>query len=115
MFEPYLTDGGRTFVFAASWRGGVEHALSNVHQSDQCVGHHCVIHDPSDHCMRTWPLHWRYDRMIFERICPHGVGHPDPDSLFYEEQQDPAGEFVGSHGCDGCCRLPCGNRFEDES
>jgi hypothetical protein len=45
--------------------------------------------------MKTWPLHWRYDRGILERICPHGVGHPDPD--------DKASASDGIHGCDGCC------------
>lgn len=37
--------------------------------------------------------HWRDDRSFMERICPHGVGHPDPD----DEHADPI------HGCDGCC------------
>jgi hypothetical protein len=32
-----------------------------------------------------------------ERICPHGVGHPDPDDVF-------ATDTV--HGCDGCCTPP---------
>lgn len=32
---------------------------------------------------------------MMERVCEHGVGHPDPDCMY--AQQDPA------HGCDGCC------------
>ncbi len=31
-----------------------------------------------------------------ERICPHDVGHPDPDDMNVI-----AGD--SSHGCDGCC------------
>ncbi len=54
----------------------------------------CPIHRPGEHHMVTWQLHWRDDRRIFERICEHGVGHPDPDST-------PEGH--GVHGCDGCC------------
>jgi len=37
--------------------------------------------------------HWRYDRSFMERICAHGVGHPDPDGT----NADPL------HACDGCC------------
>ena len=42
-----------------------------------------------DH-MRGWPTTGRG-----ERVCPHGVGHPDPDR---RHADDP-----GVHGCDGCC------------
>jgi hypothetical protein len=31
-----------------------------------------------------------------ERICEHGIGHPDPDQIMRDE----AGWV---HGCDGCC------------
>ena len=68
----------------------------NVHSPDNCAGTPCVIHNQSDHHMREWPLHWRGDRAMFERICPHGVGHPDPDHLAFRP-----GDSV--HGCDGCC------------
>ena len=66
-----------------------------VHNKGECRGKHCPIHFPSNHCMRDFPTHWRDDRGIMERICPHGVGHPDPDQVM-----DKA-EWV--HGCDGCC------------
>ena len=63
----------------------------------------CVIHRPSDHPMRSWKLHWRDDRGIFERICPaHGVGHPDPDQLDYWRSIGRGWEAV--HGCCGCHR-----------
>lgn len=75
--------------------------LTNVHDKDQCAHRHCVIHNPSDHHMRSWPLHWRDDRGIFERLCPHGVGHYDPDQLWYYKSIGRDWESI--HGCDGCC------------
>ncbi len=59
----------------------------------------CTIHNPSDHHMRDWPQNWRDERLLMERICPHGVGHPDPDDVRLQ-----AGLDSGTHGCDGCCR-----------
>lgn len=70
-----------------------EEVLVNVHDQGKCKGEYCTIHDMSDHHMRSFPQHWRGDRYMMERICPHGVGHPDPD--------DPTDDTV--HGCDGCC------------
>ena len=61
----------------------------------------CVVHRPSDHFMREWPLVCRTSRLL-ERVCAHGVGHPDPDSLAYFLWRDPETE-LGFHGCDGCC------------
>lgn len=83
-----------TFTF----NGGV---LYNVHDQTACRGA-CPIHKPSTHHMREWPLHWRDDRGIFERICPHGIGHPDPDSLRREVEYH-EDTYAGVHGCDGCC------------
>lgn len=77
--------------------------LYNVHERAECAKQtYCVVHRPSFHTMTSWPLHWRDDRAIFERICEHGVGHPDPDQFDYWRyigQQD-----LSVHGCDGCCR-----------
>ena len=74
--------------------------LHNVHPASQCAGRHCVMHNPSDHHMRQWPTNWRGDRGLMERICPHGIGHPDPDALAYLVS---IGADDGTHGCDGCC------------
>ena len=62
--------------------------------------------------MREWPFVVRAGLLDFcgpkgevltERVCPHGVGHPDPDSLRYLIRE--TGETSWSaHGCDGCCR-----------
>ena len=70
--------------------------IRNVHYASKCIGRPCCIHNPSDHHMRSWPQNFRQDRGMMERICPHGIGHPDPD--------DPTTDTV--HGCDGCCAVP---------
>lgn len=64
----------------------------------------CVIHHRTGHHMMFWPLHWRGDRGIFERICKCGVGHPDPDQGPYWKRSKQDWQFV--HGCCGCCRPP---------
>ena len=61
----------------------------------------CAIHHPSGHHMRDWPTFWRDDRMVLERVCPHGVGHMDPDDAAYRATR---GDTDTTHGCDGCCR-----------
>lgn len=83
---------------------GVEIDLYNVHSNTACVGRPCVIHSPTAHHMRGWSLLWRDDRGIFERICSHGVGHPDPDQRAYWRMTNQG--FQGVHGCDGCCIPP---------
>lgn len=74
-----------------------EETLSSTHSESVCKGEPCTIHNRSDHHMRSFPQHWRADRGIMERMCPHGIGHPDPDD---PKTSNPA-EAV--HGCDGCC------------
>ncbi len=83
--EPYTTGTGQKIF---------------VHRREDCEGS-CPIHNPSDHCMRDFPTHWRDDRGIMERICKHGVGHPDPDDRTKDT----------THGCDGCCNHPA---FKDK-
>lgn len=75
--------------------------MTNIHDPQLCYGRPCPCHGPSDHFMRGWPPHWRSDRGILERICPHGIGHPDPDQFLYWAETDQ--EFQSVHGCDGCC------------
>lgn len=72
-----------------------------VHTRSRCAGERCCIHNQSDHHMRSWPQNWRADRGIMERLCRHGVGHPDPDDLMVKARP----EEVTRHGCDGCCQL----------
>ena len=77
--------------------------LYGVHSPNNCIGKHpCVIHNPTAHHMRKFKLIWRDDRGLFERICPHGIGHPDPDQ--YEFWNKVGMSYMGVHGCDGCCR-----------
>jgi hypothetical protein len=70
-----------------------------THPSYACKGEYCTIHNRSSHSMRSFPQHWRVDRAFMERICPHGVGHPDPD-----EYKLTLSKWEGVHGCDGCCQ-----------
>ena len=79
------------------------------HEPAQCAGHNCTYHNPSDHKMKDWPKNFRYDSFSFglvERMCSHGVGHPDPDSVAWLESLDLKGRAGtwGVHGCDFCCR-----------
>lgn len=81
-------------------RAELEHSeiwLHQVHSADSCAGGPCAIHNRTDHAMRRYPQHWREDLHIIERICRHGVGHPDPDMPY------PPGSPERVHGCDGCC------------
>lgn len=72
-----------------------------VHSEDDCKGRRCPIHNLTDHSMRRFPQHLR-ETGLMERVCDHGVGHPDPDSLPFFEERGIKGMDV--HGCDGCCQ-----------
>jgi hypothetical protein len=108
--------------------------LLAVHPRKSCEGRDipCCVHAPSDHHMRTWPLNWRADTRVMERLCHHGTGHPDPDHLAYvlsltpehdcpdeplltapgplwwaeEKCRYPHFEWQAVHSCDGCCTPP---------
>lgn len=73
-----------------------------THAKKQCDGSKCCFHNPSKHRMVKWNMYVRMDRnTLVERICPHGIGHPDPDSLRWLNEHGV--EDGGTHGCDGCC------------
>ena len=88
-----------------------------THAAHLCEGEYCCVHNPSDHHMKTWPTTFRSDRVtringkvfvLTERICAHGIGHPDPDSIAYARRISGDG-FTGAegvHGCDWCCAPP---------
>jgi hypothetical protein len=80
--------------------------LRGVHSRLKCAGRPCVVHNPSDHHMRDLPLHWRDDRRMFERICRHGIGHPDPDALAFQLSLPTGDDGWGVHGCCGICCTP---------
>jgi hypothetical protein len=71
-----------------------------THPASQCMGEYCTIHKRSNHSMRSLPQSFRWDRGLMERICTHGVGHPDPDDIKLLGEHGWAEEV---HGCDGCC------------
>lgn len=77
--------------------------LINVHSTKDCIGDHpCAVHNnASIHALCQAPMLWREDRNILERICEHGIGHPDYDSANYLESIGQGYQNV--HGCDGCC------------
>ena len=81
---------------------GTGQVVVDIHKKTDCTGKPCVIHRPSKHSMRAFPTHFRYDRYLMERICPHGVGHPDPDDVAWQQEVMPQ-RAPGIHGCDGCC------------
>jgi len=72
--------------------------LTNVHSKTKCKGEYCCIHNPSKHHMSDWQQVWREDKGAMERVCEHGIGHPDPDDPYYSMTK-----HAGVHGCDGCC------------
>lgn len=74
-----------------------------THTSDKCKGRNCVIHNPSNHQMREWPRNFRQDTGRTERLCIHGIGHPDPDDVAYWVSQGKSRTEIWTHGCDGCC------------
>jgi hypothetical protein len=75
-----------------------------AHPRKDCIGRQCCIHNPSDHHMRDWSQHFRPDRVLTERICPHGIGHPDPDDLYFKRLMAGTDDVPDTvHGCDGCC------------
>lgn len=78
-----------------------------VHRERDCAPP-CPIHSPSDHPLAEARTHWRGDRVLMERVCPHGIGHPDPDDLARKSAllgEDASIEEYGVHGCDGCCSV----------
>lgn len=91
---------------------GTGQLLTNVHEhSPDCDQFGCSIHAPSLHHMRNWPTNFRADHFgLMERICDHGIGHPDPDALgFIARETDPVfAKMVAIHGCCGCCKNPGG-------
>lgn len=76
-----------------------------VHRAQDCVtspeAPWCVIHNPMPGPWATWRTHWRTDRKIMERICPHGVGHPAA-----EYYQRALSTLALDHGCDTCVCCP---------
>lgn len=76
--------------------------LAQVHDPGRCEGTPCVVHGPSDHHMRQWPLEWINEPGKFVRICACGCAHPDPDQFATWREQHR--EYLAWHAC---CDLRC--------
>jgi len=77
-----------------------------THAAAACAGRACCVHAPSDHPLRDAPLSWRGDRHLVERICPCGVGHPDPDHLTHVALICGEG-YAWGQSVHGCCPRRC--------
>lgn len=60
----------------------------------------CVIHRPSRHLMRSWPVRLGSSTLV-ERQCEHNYWHPDPDAALHFQEIGQLGVLV--HNCDLCC------------
>lgn len=79
-----------------------------IHDVGTCTGTYCPFHNPSDHPLKDAPINIRTDKYaLCERLCFHGVGHDDPDSVEWLKNRlaklGRPNNWVGIHGCDGCC------------
>ena len=66
-------------------------ALHNIHERGPLCEVQCVIHNPSDHSMRSFPTHWRSDRYRLERTA-HGVGQTHPIRITSRSFEQPRGK-----------------------
>lgn len=88
---------------------GTGQKLWRVHLKQDCMHRICDIHNPPQGLPESdWPTHWRADRGLMERICPHGVGHPTKAHMEFLKEMDAVrgttnAKWEGIHGCDGCC------------
>lgn len=91
-----------------------------VHTKEQCKATRkrgapkgCVLHRPTLHKLTGSPQVLRRDTLI-EDQCPHGVGHPNPDSAAFLNWRDGTTTHL-IHQCDGCCGpLTQGMRWDEE-
>lgn len=67
----------------------------------------CPIHAPSKHLMANFKQRWKKDGSSIERVCDHGLGHPDPDDKVYKNKSV-------AHLCDGCCMFVSRKKKEEK-
>lgn len=86
----------------------VPDAVVVTHNVGRCPLRYCAIHLPSAHHLVGAPLQWREDVGRMERICRHGIAHPDEDFLdwIHATQGLLRAAAAGIHQCDGCCGDP---------
>lgn len=83
--------------------------LLQTHPAWSCAGQFCCVHNPSDHPLRDAPLFWLQDTRSMDRLCSHGVRHPDYDDFAFKVRSGFPRymlAIVGAHSCDGCCHWP---------
>lgn len=56
--------------------------VRGIHPVRWCSGV-CVVHRPSNHFMREFPLAFDLESKCFYRTCSHGEVHQDPDERTY--------------------------------
>ena len=65
-----------------------------------------LYNNPMSH-MHGWTVQRRMDMWsypLLEIFCPHGIGHPMPESVHMLNKIEPkAKRDWSAHGCDGCC------------
>lgn len=97
IFERVKRNGKWGFVTTS---GNFE--LQGIHEENSdCQTHGCVVHNPTPNPLWNAPYNWREDRALMERICRHGIGHPDIDSANYLRRTGQRAQLT--HACDGCC------------
>lgn len=100
----YLDGGGvRVIEFYAP---GSEEFITRLHpETADCYEHGCVIHSPTPYSsanpLGEAAMNWRDDKGQMERLCRHGIGHPDYDQANYNTRT--GHPYSNIHGCDGCC------------
>lgn len=79
--------------------------VMQVHPPQACRGQTCCVHNPSEHPLRTAALTWNALTATMNRVCSHGLVHPDPDDIAFKERTlGPSDVWgYGVHTCDGCC------------
>lgn len=65
---------------------GSDQIVTGVHPQSWCSGS-CVVHSPSQHWMREYPLSFDLQKKAFVRTCKHGMDHQDPDERTYWTSQ----------------------------
>lgn len=78
-------------------------SVLRVHAGDTCQGP-CPFHRPSVHALAAAPMAYLDSINAIFRICPHGIVHPDPDSMRYLVTRR---HGYGIDRWHPCCSLVC--------
>ena len=85
---------------------GADWKYTNLHPATlKCLSDGCMIHNPDESWVgnrEDWPYFPRVDGRM-ERLCPHGVGHADPNAVKFLVSRGWTELAAATHGCDGCC------------